>query len=326
MRNAVRWINNQPAARAFGLLAIILIFAALYQPLAIFAYGVTLDRVVGNLIVAVALTLVIVLGEIDLSVGSTMAVAGVVLAQSSENIAVAAALAICAGGFIGLVNAGLVLVAKVNSFIATLGTMTALSGLALLLTGSDPIQLQDSTATIFFSADIVGQRTLPVLVAFGLTALVALFMATTKVGREMYAVGGNMDAARAANISVTGSKTLGFVLCGMLSAVAGVLNTISQGSADPTLGATVLLMAIAAAVLGGAILSGGRGSAIAAAISSIALGAVAVTLGFGGISASVVLIITGLILFVAMVANRESISGLRLDILRRRLLKSGDLP
>jgi ribose transport system permease protein len=322
MMNFARWFTTRPSSRALGLLLLVVIVAAIVEPIALSSYGVTLDRVNADIIVAVGLTLVIILGEIDLSVGSTMAVAGVIMAKSSENLMVGVSWAIVAGIVIGLINAFLVQVAKVNSFIATLGTMTALAGLALLLTKSTPIPLADFDTSILFSENFIGQLTIPALVILVLTVLLAVFMSRTRIGREFYAVGSNIDAARAANINVGLRKTLGFVVCSALAAIAGVLATISQGAADPNLGKPVLLIAIAGAVLGGAALNGGRGSVVGAAIGSIALGGIAVTLELAGIGSSLEQVLTGAILFIAVVANREGIGGLRLDIIGRRLRRA----
>lgn len=322
MKKLMDWISNRPASRAVALLALVIVVAAIVEPTTLSSYGMTIDRVTSGIIVAVGLTLVMVLGEIDLSVGSTMAVAGIVMARTSENLAVGIGWALLAGVMVGLMNAFLVLVAKVNSFIATLGMMIALAGLALLLTESNPIPLPNFDASVAFSQNLIGQLTFPALVMIVLVIVVAVFMTATTFGREFYAVGSNIDAARAANINVVLRKMVGFMLCSLLAAVAGVLATISQGAADPTLGKSVLLIAIAGAVLGGAELNGGRGSAFGSFIGSVALGAIAVTLELGGIGASLVQVLTGLILFVAVVANRDGIAGLRLDILGRRLRRT----
>jgi ribose transport system permease protein len=308
-----------PAARAFGLLVVVAIVASVYEPATITSYGVTLDRVTDDCLVAVGLTMVIILGELDLSVGSTMAVAGIVAVRVSGNLLVGALAALAVGVVVGLVNAALVLWAGVNSFIATLGTMTALGGLAILLTNDNPVALHNFSAPITFSNNIVGQFTLPTLIMAGMSLLAWVFLTRTRIGREFYATGGSAEAAVAANISVRRRKVLGFVLCGLFAAVAGLLDTIEQASATATLGQSVLLLAIAGAVLGGANLKGGQGSAAGAVMGSVALGAIDVALEFHGISSSLEDVLTGAILFAAVAVNRQGIGGLRLDVLARRI-------
>jgi ribose/xylose/arabinose/galactoside ABC-type transport system permease subunit len=308
-----------PAARALGLLILVIIGASLFEPAALTSYGTTLGRVTDDGIVAIGLTIIIVAGELDLSVGSTMAVAGIVAVRASDHLILGAVAALAVGVVVGLVNAALVLRAGVNSFIATLGTMIALSGLALLLTNDNPVQLSDVSASIDFVRDYVGQFTLPTLIAAALALLTWLFLARTRVGREFYAVGGSRDAAIAANIPVGRRKALGFVLCAVFAAVAGLLDTIQQSSASPTLGQSVLLLAVAGAVVGGANLRGGEGSAIGAVMGSVALGGVDVALEFHGVNSSLENVLTGAILFIAVAANRQSINGLRLDLLARKI-------
>jgi len=312
----------QPAARAFALLVVVIAVAAAFAPITLTSYGVTFDRVTDQCLVAVGLTLLIILGEIDLSVGSTMAVAGTVAVRASENLLVGTLAAIAVGILIGLINAALVLRAGVNSFIATLGTMTTLAGLALLLTKNNPIPLRDPNAPVTFTDNVVGQLTLPTLIVAGISVLCWIFLARTRIGREFFASGGNVEAAAAADVKVARRKTLGFVLCSVLAAVAGLLDTIKQASASATLGQSVLLIAIAAAVLGGGVLSGGRGSVPGAVMGAVALGAISVALELQGIDASLENVLIGAILFVAVVANRESVDGLRLDILARRVRRT----
>jgi len=303
---------HAPAFRAVILFIIVVLVLAIGQPATLGNFGIVLSSVVDVWLVALALTPLLILGEIDLSVGATMAVAAGVTVQSSDNLLFGIAIAISTGLVIGLINGLLVVKVGINSFVTTLGMMIALQGLALAITGGEPIPVENTAAALAFSNPILAGITPDILVAISITLFLLYFISNMRSGRDLFAIGSNPDAAMAAGIPVARRKILSFVLCSAFSAVAGAVITLNLVAASPILGSTVMLMAIAAAVIGGARLSGGRGSILGSAIGAVAIGGINVGLQMAGFDTTVVDIIVGSILFLAIVFTKDIKKILRL--------------
>lgn len=316
-RNPLIALLSFPGFRAAVLLTLVIMFLAIGQPEALGNYGIILSSAVDVWLVALALTPLLILGEIDLSVGATMAVSAVVAAQVSESLLIAIPIALLVGAIIGLVNGLLVVNIGINSFVTTLGMMIALQGLALAIADGGPVPLQDANTALSFSAPFLGSITADIIVAVVASIGVWYFTTRMRTGRDLFAIGGNEESAVAAGIPVKRRKILAFVLCSALSALAGVVITLNLVAASPILGSTVMLMAIAAAVLGGATLSGGRGSIVGTMLGAIALGGINVGLQMAGLDTSVVNVVVGIILFGAVVLTKDGTDALQL----KRLLK-----
>jgi ribose/xylose/arabinose/galactoside ABC-type transport system permease subunit len=312
MKSRLDSIVSMPSFKALVLLVVVGLLILIVQPLAIESYGITLTRVNEVALVAVGLTILIIIGEIDLSVGSTMAVAGIITCQVSDNIWVGVASGLLAGLAIGAVNGFLVVVVGVHSFIATLGTMTILAGVALILSGGNPVVLSDFGAAQLVGSPLVGQVTVASLIVLAVVLVSWFWTCWSRSGRDLFAIGGNPDAARAAGIRVGIRRFAAFVLCGVFAAMAGVLSTIQVASASPTMGAPVLLVAIASAVLGGGMLTGGRGSVVGAAIGALALGALRSALELSAVGNAVEQILVGAILFVTVITSGEGSADARI--------------
>lgn len=292
--------------QALLLLVIVIVSTLLLEPLALESYGITLTRVNDIAMVAIGLSFVIFLGEIDLSVGSTMAVGGVVAATFSDNLPVGILAGLAAGLTVGAINGMLVVVLGIHSFIATLGTMTVLAGIALIISGGNPVSIADFGATIFVSDALFGQMTFASVVTSILVAAAVFWLNFFRSGRMLFVIGGNESAARAAGVNVAINRFVAFLLCGLTASIAGVLSTLQVGSASPTMGSSVLLMAIASAVLGGGVLTGGRGSVIGAIFGALALGVMRSALELAGVATTVEQILVGSILFVTVVSSARS--------------------
>ena len=215
-------------------------------------------------IIAIAETFVIVAGGVDLSVGSVMALSGVVAAlllqehHASPLVAVLAGIG--AGAICGLVNGLVITRMNLPPFIATLGMMGVCRGVALGITNGQAVSNLPDAFTQLGSGRIWGVIPIPVIVLL-LTAIVAhIVLRTTTFGRYTYALGSNSEAARLSGVNVKGVLTLVFVLCGALTGLAGIILAGRVNSGQPTGGAGYELDAIAAAVIGGASLMGGRGT------------------------------------------------------------------
>jgi ribose transport system permease protein len=215
-------------------------------------------------ILAIGMTFVIVTGGFDLSIGSTAALtsciaAAVMLATDSWVLGVLAAVAV--GTFVGLANGVTIAYLRVNPFIATLGTMVLVRGVALLATGGAPIVGESGLPSGFLAWGVGRLLGLPNLawVAIGLFCIFAWVLHKTPFGLKVFAVGDNRQAAFLAGVSVPGVLIGAYGICGALAGVAGALLTTRLQSGQPTAGEFYELTVIAAVVLGGASLKGGEG-------------------------------------------------------------------
>ena len=214
-----------------------------------------------NAIIAVGMTFVIITAGIDLSVGSMVAVSGVVLASALHAglplpIAILAGLAV--GTVCGIVNAIVVVWGGLPPFIATLGMMSVARGAALVYTGGRSISGFDSSFR-FLATGEVARIPVPVLITIGIYLIAAFVLNKTRHGLYVYAIGGNEDAARLSGINVRFHKAAVFALSGLMSGVAALILTAKLDAAQPIAGITYELDAIAATVIGGTSLMGGEG-------------------------------------------------------------------
>lgn len=292
--------------RGVILLVLVVVGASIYSPTVFSSYEVTLGFVALIGLIALGLTTVILMGELDLSVASTLAVSGVVMAMVPD-IALGITLALVTGLVIGAVNAFFVVKVGINSFIATLGMLFVLRGIAFVLSDAKPVPLTDIDAGISFGMPLIGPVT-PRIVLFVL-AFIALHVFVTRVraGRELYAVGGNRQAAYDAGIPVSRRIFTGFMISGFVAALAGVINTLELTAADPTAGTTALLSSFAAAIIGGVALTGGRGSVLGTLIGALSLGILAVGLTLSGVQVDVQQIFIGGVLFIAVITDPASL-------------------
>lgn len=231
-------------------------------------------------IMAVGATIVIVSGGIDLSVGSIYALAGVTTAMvlrsagdggGAATVALAAALAVGTGVACGLVNGVLVVGLKVHPFIVTLGTMWVIRGIAFVSSHAESILMPDALTA--FAKATLGLRAslhpVPTLVMLAVTAAGALYLDRTVMGRHVFAVGGNAEASRFAGLPLSRIVAGVFVISGALAGLAAFLGASYYGSASCGDATGYELYVIASAVIGGASLSGGKGSAVNAMLGAL---------------------------------------------------------
>jgi ribose transport system permease protein len=257
----------------FGLLPILLIVAvvtfAVLEPRFLSAInGTNISRQLSFLLlVTIAQMLVLLTAEIDMSVGANIALTSVVssmvmveIGGDGAGVLLAGVLAgLLVGLVMGLVNGLIVSKFKVPSFIVTIGTASVATGVALLVSKGTPITgLPEVFTGTLGSSDVLG---IPVsfLLAIAVLALVWFLLNWTVLGHYLFAVGGGEDAARLVGVPVLRTKVTAFVLCSVLTSMAGVLLTARVTSGEPTLGQEFVILAIAAAVLGGTSFFGGEG-------------------------------------------------------------------
>jgi len=241
------------------------------------------------ILLAVAETLVVITGGIDLSVGSIVSLSSVAggyvlvnvmhadpaLSGDAANgyVLIATITAVAVGAFVGLINALLINYLKIVPFIATLATMGAAAGVAVILAGGFPIQGPNNYG---LGTNIkIGDGQLPfsiaVLIVGVVTVIVGLFLHKSRFGLYTYALGSNAFATRGAGISVTGQITKVYILSGALSGLAGAYAYVRLGSGSPSNGMGMELYAIAATVIGGASLMGGVGRIVGVALGTLVL-------------------------------------------------------
>ena len=260
-----------------------------------------------NAVISFGMTLTILLGGIDLSVGSILAVSSVLIAIALKGgyaAGVATPLGVLAGAAMGAVNGLLITKGRVAPFIATLGMMTLLRGAALVLSQGSPISGFPSD---FFArlgggylADFIP---LPVVWMLLLFALFWFLLSKTVFGRHVYATGGNAEAAGLSGVNTNRVQIIAYTLSGAMAAVAGIILTSRLDSAQPTAGAGYELDAITAVVLGGTSLSGGRGWIFGTLVGAVLIGVLNNGLNLLGVSAFYQQVIKGAVILLAVLLN-----------------------
>lgn len=267
-------------------------------------------------ILAVGQTLVIVSAGIDLSVASTAALSGSVMGVSFAHWGwpepAALGLGLLAGFLVGAFNGLVITKWKVPDFIATLGTFTAVRGIALLVTDGLPVpdfdrvvegrRVPETVSTL--GADSVLRIPLIAIVALVCAAIGWFIMTRTRLGRSAYAIGGNREAARVSGIKVERSKLWIYIISGLLAAVAGFMLTGRQGSANALMGEGMELQSIAAVVVGGTNLFGGEGSVVGTMIGVLIIGVLSNGLSILGVAEFWQRVVNGLIIVVVVALDQ----------------------
>lgn len=259
-------------------------------------------------IIAIGASLVIITGGIDLSVGSVVGFVGILgglLIKAGLSILPTIFICIISGLVIGLVNGCLVSLGKVPPFITTLGTMQVARGLALLINGGQPISGFPETLGALMTSKLFGTIPISVVYVAVFYAVMAFMMSYTKIGRRIYAVGGNRDAARLTGIWANGVEWLVYGMSGVFAAVGGVMLLSRLTYADPNAGSGYEMNAIAAAVIGGISLSGGIGKLANTLVGAIILSTLTCGLQIMNVATYYQTIITGIVIVAAVFADKK---------------------
>jgi ribose/xylose/arabinose/galactoside ABC-type transport system permease subunit len=271
------------------------------------------------LIVTVAMALLLISGEFDLSVGSIYVLTASVVAILYTNYGVNPAIAILAGlalgGFCGFINGVTVTQLGISSLIVTLGTMWAFRGIAYVITnGSEIPYYPERTSPIFLNFFCGKIWTIPAkfleptipaqfLWLIAVTIFLWVLLEHTKIGNWIFATGSNKESARMMGINTNGTKIICFIIMGVLSAFAGIIQATRIRIADPSAVQTLNLEAIAGAVVGGTSLSGGVGSILGAVLGALCIRVLSIGLTMMGLSPYYFQIATGALLVIAVAAN-----------------------
>jgi inositol transport system permease protein len=259
-----------------------------------------------NGILAVGVTLVLLTGGVDLSLGSVVALAGVVaasLAHPGDPVIVAVAAGIAVGAACGATNGLMVTRGMIPSFIATLGMMTAARGLALVLAKGRPV----SNLSLEFTriGGDLGTLPIPAIVLAVLAVTTAIVLRNLRLGRHLYAVGGNADAARASGIGVGRVRMIAYTVCGAFAGVAGVVLASRITTGQPNAATGYELDAIAAVVIGGTSLSGGVGTIGGTILGALLVGVINNGLDLMNVSSYYQAIVKGVIIVGAVWLDRN---------------------
>jgi ribose transport system permease protein len=256
--------------------------------------------------IAIGMTLVIISGGIDLSVGPAAALAAIVSATllvAGYPVPLIILSALAVGLLCGMLNGVLIAYAGLQPFIVTLGTLSLFRAFALIYTGGNPVLSLPKEFRQIFTSELFGLP-VPVVVVALLAIAATVLLKKTPLGEYILAVGGNEEAARVSGVPIERTKVITYMISGGLASLAAIILIARLGAAEPTLGNLWELEAIAAAAIGGASLMGGKGSIFGTILGAIVLGAMRNGLTLLNVQAFYQLLATGIIIILAMLVDR----------------------
>lgn len=262
-----------------------------------------IDQTVINGLLALGMTLVIITGGIDLSVGSSMAVVLVVVGKflgSGMNIYLASFTGIIIGAALGYINGFLITKMKLQPFIATMGTSSVYRGIAYLITGGWPVLNIPQEFRDLFDGDLIGPISSSVIIFITAMIIISIILRKTKLGTYLYSTGNNEEATRLSGVNVDKTKIWAYVICGICVSLTAMVTLGKLGTGEPAAGQGYETNAIAATAVGGTSLAGGIGSIPGAFLGSILLQALKVGLVVLGVDTFWQYIATGGIIIVAV--------------------------
>jgi ribose transport system permease protein len=300
-------ISWRDMGTVLGLLIMVIVFSSLTD---VFLTQRNLTNILQqssiNSCIAIGMTLVIISGGIDLSVGPVAALAAVLSAtmlMAGFPVSIVILTALIIGLSCGFLNGALIAFAGLQPFIVTLGTLSLFRALALIYTGGNPVLGLPKEFRQIFSSYLLGLP-VPVIIVAILSIAATILLKKTPLGEYILAVGGNEEAARVSGVPIARTKVLTYMMSGGLASLAAVILMARLGAAEPTLGNLWELEAIAAAAIGGASLMGGKGSIFGTILGAIVLGAMRNGLTLLNVQAFYQLLATGIIIILAMLVDR----------------------
>ncbi len=307
MRTYFKSIKFRDAGTLIGLILISIVFA-LMSPVFLTAPNLLniLQQSSINACIALGMTLVIISGGIDLSVGpvaALTAILGAAMLVAGVPIPLAIFGALAAGVVCGFVNGALIAWGGLQPFIVTLGGLSLYRALALIYTGGQPIFGLPDGFRALTNGTFLDVPT-PVIIVASLAVVAWVILNKTPLGEYFMAIGGNPEAARIAGVPVVLTKLAAYMISGFMAAVAAMILIGRLGAAEPTMGTLWELDAIAASAIGGASLMGGRGSIPGTLIGCIILGTLRNGLTLLNVQAFYQLLATGIIIIVAMLIDK----------------------
>lgn len=262
-----------------------------------------------NVFLALGMTLVIILSGIDLSVGAIVALSGTLtvglIVTTGLPVYLAILIGLVIGAAIGFVNGCIVTQFKLPAFIVTLATMNIAQGVAYLYSGGQSVRIRDAAYTSIGTGQLFGFLPLPVLYMFILVFIFSTLLMKTRFGTYIYAIGGNREAARLSGVPIKKVEIGVYTITGLLAAFAGIVLSARMYSGQPSVGAGYEMDAIAACVLGGVSMAGGRGRISGTIFGAMVIGVISNGLNLLGVSSFWQLVVKGLIILIAILVDAQ---------------------
>ena len=258
------------------------------------------------IVLAIGQTFAVTTAGIDLSMGSVLTLSGVVLGQlysDGRSIWLAILAAVLVGMAVGFVNGFVIAKARISDFIVTLGTLSIAAGVALVISDGKPVEVINRTM-LDLSTKSVGPLRLMVIVALVVAVLAHVLLFQTRFGTHLLATGGNAEGSRAVGVRTQRVKIAAYTFSGAMAGLAAVLLVSRVGSAEPAAATSLLLNAVAAVVLGGVSLFGGRGTIVGPVIGAVLLTALVNGLTLAGVSEAYQPIAVGTVVVASAVLMR----------------------
>lgn len=266
-------------------------------------------QVTSNALIAFGMTFVILTGGIDLSVGSILALSSALTAGllgSGMPVTLAILIYLILGCILGMMNGLLISYGKLAPFIVTLATMTIFRGATLVYTNGNPITkgLSDTFLFQFLGQGYIVGIPFPVIIMFIVFIVLYVLLHKTAFGKSVYAIGGNEKAAYISGVKLNKVKIIIYSISGIMASISGLIITSRLSSAQPTAGASYEMDAIAAVVLGGTSLSGGKGRILGTLIGALIIGVLNNGLNIIGVSAFWQQVVKGVVILIAVLIDR----------------------
>lgn len=269
-----------------------------------------------NGLIAIGMTFIILGGGIDLSVGSVVALSGVIAAKmSSTSLLLAIVVPIGVGAVVGLINGLLVTRVRMEPFVATMSTMMGIRGVAYIITGEVSVGIDKASDAFTYlgRGEIFDLIPVPSLFFIFILLVSAYVLKYTYFGRNVYAVGGNLEAAKMMGVRVNVTRTITYSICGGLSGFAGLVLAARLGAGQPVAGEGYELRAIASVVLGGTYLTGGVGKMSGTFIGVMIMGLITNIFNMqGNISTWWQNVIMGLLLLIVVLIQSITVNGINM--------------
>jgi ribose transport system permease protein len=294
-------------ASAVGLVGLVVVFGLL-QPVFLSAANVQALLVASAILIVLSVgqAFVVMTAGIDLSLAALVMLGAIVLGLATAagvNVGLACALALLATCGLGFLNGLLIVAGKIPDFVVTLGSLSAITGVALILSGGEPTMV-GSTFLLRLASGKLGLFGYPVLIALAVALLAHVALFHTRFGVHLLATGGSQENARALGIRTGRVRIAAYTIAGACAGVAAILLVARIGSAEPTINTNLLLNSVAAVVLGGVSLFGGRGSVLGPVLGALMLTTLVNGLTLLGVSAFYQPVAVGVIVVLAALIMR----------------------
>lgn len=268
-----------------------------------------LRQIAVNAILAYGMTFVMLSGGIDLSIGSMVSFSSIFCAYFITNaglpVFLVVLLALLIGGILGFINGIIISKTGIWPFIVTLATSLIFGGLAYSISNGTPVRVMNDSFNIIGTGGL-GPISFPVIYMFVLLLLCYIFLQKTKLGRQIYAVGGNPEASYFSGINILKVRIVTYVVCAVLASFTGIFLTARMYTGQPTLGSTMVNDAIASTVVGGTSMAGGKGKIAGTLIGAMLIGVISNGMNLLGLSSYLQDIVKGIIILGAVYIDSVS--------------------